>query len=185
MHSCESKSDYYKTPTYSKNQFLNAIIEIPAGTNKKIEFSKEAQKFLVDSLNGQERIINFLPYPGNYGFIPSTLSDPKNGGDGDALDVLVLSQTVPIGTVLEIVPIAVLKLIDKGELDYKIIGNIQDPNQQIISAMSYKELSETYPNIKKIIELWFLNYNKEDEARILGWGDENEAINEVLKNKIK
>ncbi len=182
--SCKESVDYYTAPSFSSNNFLNAVIEIPAGTNKKFEYNKEHKKFEIDRLHGKERIIEFLPYPGNYGYIPSTYSDPKKGGDGDALDILVLSESKSTGTVMEVIPIAMLKLVDDGELDYKIIAIPIKESDQIIKATSLKELSEEYPQVKQIIELWFLNYNKHDEARVFGWGDKPEALKEINLNRL-
>lgn len=184
LFSCNKKVDYYKKPLLSKSGSYNAVIEIPAGTNKKYEFNKKTKAFEIDKKNGKDRIIQFLPYVGNYGFIPSTYSDPKKGGDGDALDVLIISESVNTGTIMEIVPIAMLKLIDDGEVDYKIIGVPFDKQQQIIEVNTYKSFSENFPEIKQIIELWFLNYNKDDVAKIQGWEDEKMAVLEINKNKI-
>ena len=181
--SCNKKVDYYHLPLFSADKNINAVIEIPAGTNKKFEFNNESKSFDIDKKNGHDRIINFLPYIGNYGFIPSTFSDPKKGGDGDALDILVLSESVETGTVLEIIPIAMLKLIDNGEIDYKIIAIPADESKQILKATSFVEFSKNYPIIKEIIELWFLNYNKDDIAKVEGWEDEKRAILEINKTK--
>jgi inorganic pyrophosphatase len=183
--SCNKKVDYYHLPLFSADKNINAVIEIPAGTNKKFEFNNESKSFEIDKKNGHDRIINFLPYIGNYGFIPSTFSDPKKGGDGDALDILVLSESVETGTVMEIIPIAMLKLIDNGEIDYKIIAIPADESKQIVKANSFVEFSKNYPIIKEIIELWFLNYNKDDIAKVEGWEDEKRAILEINKNKIE
>jgi inorganic pyrophosphatase len=180
--SCNSHVEYYTLPTFSSNNTLNSVIEIPAGTNKKYEYNKTTNRFEIDQKNGKDRVVDFLPYIGNYGYIPSTYSDPKKGGDGDALDVLVLSESMPTGSISEILPIAMLKLIDDGELDYKIIAIPFNESDQIIKATTYKELDESYPQIKQIIELWFLNYNKDDEARIDGWVNEKEAIKEINSN---
>lgn len=181
---CNKKVDYYNIPVKSLDNNFNAVIEIPAGTNKKFEYNKESQTFEIDKKERQERVINFLPYPGNYGFLPSTYSDPKKGGDGDALDVLVLSESVATGTVLEISPIALLKLIDNGEVDYKVIAIPSDVKHQIIKVNNYNDFSNRFPEIKQIIELWFLNYNKADIAVVEGWEDEKMAIIEINKNKL-
>ena len=175
-------TDYYKTPLYSSQNILNAIVEIPAGTNKKFEYNKTTKSFEIDKKNGKDRVINYLPYLGNYGFIPSTFSDPKLGGDGDALDVLILSESLKTGDIVEITPIAMLKLIDDNEIDYKIIAIPVDKKQQIIKTQNYTDFSKKHPSIKKIIEFWFLNYNKADEAKIEGWGNEKEALLEISKN---
>ena len=183
LTNCVKDENYYRIPAFSDDKYLQAVIEIPAGTNKKFEYNKLKHIFEVDQKNGKDRVVSFLPYLGNYGFVPSTYSDPKEGGDGDALDILVLSESVDTGTVLKVVPIAVLKLIDDGEIDYKIIAVPKDKNKQILKVSNYKEFCEKYPEVKNIIELWFLNYNKEDKASIEGWGDEKEALQEITKNR--
>ncbi|MEM9678744.1 MAG: inorganic diphosphatase [Bacteroidota bacterium] len=181
--SCKDGVDYYDVPLTSANNYYHAVIEIPAGTNKKFEYRRDSNTFEIDIKDGKERIIEFLPYPGNYGYIPSTYSDPKKQGDGDALDVLVLSESLATGTIVEIIPVAMLKLIDDGEIDYKIIAIPADQKSQVVSVKSLKELDDSFPEVKAIIELWFLNYNKHDEASIEGWGNEVEAVEEIIKNK--
>lgn len=181
--SCNKKTDYYYYPTFSSDDYVNAVIEIPAGTNKKFEYNKRSQTFEIDQKNGKDRIVQFLPYVGNYGYIPSTFSDPKKGGDGDALDVLVLSEGESTGSIIKVLPIAMLKLIDDGEMDYKIIAIPMDVNKQIINTKTYLEFSNKFPEIKQIVELWFLNYNKKDTAKIEGWSDEKMALQEIKNCK--
>ena len=183
--SCQNTLEYYSLPTYSDSGLLQAVIEIPAGSSVKYEFNKESNSFEIDQIDGKDRVIEFLPYLGNYGFIPSTLSKENQGGDGDALDVLVLSETIPTGSLTEIIPLGVLKLIDDGELDYKIIANVHDPQKRIIKAANFQELNTRYPSIVEIIELWFLNYNPKDSSSIEGWGNEEEAIKAVQNNLLK
>lgn len=185
LQSCGSTKDYYKLPAQVSKETFNAVIEIPAGTNKKYEYDPNQKNFVVDLENGSDRIIDFLPYPGNYGFIPSTLSNSDTGGDGDALDILVVSETLATGTVLETLPIAVLKLIDDSETDYKIIAVPLDKSKRIIRATTYAELVADYPKLLEIIAIWFLNYNPNDTSSIKGWGNEKEALKEIeghLKN---
>jgi inorganic pyrophosphatase len=185
VNSCKKSVDYYKAPLLSTNRNLNAVIEIPAGTNKKFEYNRTTKSFEIDKTDGQDRIINFLPYLANYGFIPSTCSDLKKGGDGDPLDVLVLSESTPTGTIIEIKPIAMLKLLDNGEQDYKVIAIPHDINKRILDIKNLEELTARFPEIKKMIELWFLNYNKKDEAIINGWANERATLKEIFKNKLK
>ena len=110
---CKNK-DLSKIDTYTSQGSINAVIEIPAGTTKKIEYNKETLEFNVDQIDGKDRIIKFLPYIGNYGFIPSTLSDTAKGGDGDPLDIIVISETKSTGTILSVIPIAVIRIVDEG-----------------------------------------------------------------------
>lgn len=185
LGACGSTKDFYTLPAKVLEDTFNAVIEIPGGTNKKYEYAPSQKRFVIDTENGIARIIDFLPYPGNYGFIPSTLSKNETGGDGDALDVLVLSETVATGTVMEIIPIAIIKLIDDGETDYKIIAVPQDKKQRIIKATNYSELNTSYPKLLEILELWFLNYNPNDSSFVEEWGNEKKAYKEIklhLKN---
>jgi len=180
---CSSKNDIYTTPTFSKDGILQVVIEIPGGTNKKIEYNPKRKTFEIDQRNGTDRIIPFLPYPANYGFIPSTLSDQLLGGDGDSLDVLLISESIATGSIVEVIPIGVLKLLDNEEYDYKIICVPSNPNKRIIEATTYLQFTKTYPVAKEIIESWFLHYDTGGDALISkGWGDEKEALLEVNKS---
>jgi inorganic pyrophosphatase len=183
---CQSpeKSKVYELSAYSSNNHIQAVIEIPAGTNKKIEFNPTSKQFEVDQRNGKDRVIQYLPYPANYGFIPGTFSDPTKGGDGDALDILVICESVPTGTVMEILPIGMLKLVDEGDLDYKIIAIAAEVGLRTVDATSLTILKEKYPYIQEIISQWFLNYDTGNSQEINGVGDEKEALDEI-KSQLK
>lgn len=181
FQNCSPAIKIFKTPTFSDAKNVNCIIEIPAGTSKKIELNKALKKFEVDLKNGKQRIIEYLPYLGNYGFIASTYSNPDEGGDGDPLDVLVLCEALKTGTILETKPIAILKLLDDGEADYKVICIPDDKKLQTVSAETFAEFSEKYPKALEIIELWFINYNPANPVKIIGWGDEKEALAEIQR----
>ncbi len=177
----ESKSiDYLKLPVFTENG-VNAVVEIPAGTNHKIEINKENGKFENDSVNGHIRIIEFLPYPGNYGFIPSTVMEKERGGDGDAMDVLILSESDPTGTVIEIKPIASLLLRDEGEMDTKIIAVPVDSSRNVLQVFDYQSLMIEKQAAKRMIEDWFLNYDGAGVMELLGWRDEKFTIQEIKK----
>ncbi len=178
---CKSPMDYYNLPTFNEDGNLQAVIEIPAGTNYKYEYQPAVFKFQIDEREGIKRKIDFLPYPANYGYIPSTFSDVKKGGDGDPLDVLVLSETEKTGSVLEIIPIALLKIEDSEQLDYKVIAVPKDKSKQIIGAENYKDFTKNYPALQKILELWFTNYDREEISTILGWEDDEAALLEIEK----
>ena len=185
--SCESRTtiDYTTVRPFSSNGNVNAIVEIPAGTNLKIEYNKKEERFEPDRRNGEDRRINFLPYLGNYGFIPSTYSNPNMGGDGDGLDILVLAESTATGTVMETIPIAILKLVDNGEIDSKIIAVPADIDKRIINATTFEEFSSEHLTALNIIEDWFLNYDRTETMRIEGWGDEEETINEIKNSVIQ
>ena len=166
-------------------QGINAIIEIPAGTNQKIEYDYASKSFKVGQENGKNRVVDFLPYPGNYGFIPGTLMDKSKGGDGDALDVLVLSESLPTGTSIEIIPIAALELLDGGEVDTKLIAVPVDSTLRIIQATNFEDFMIEYNIAQTIIKDWFLNYKGLGKMEMKGWKDEKFAISEIKKWEVK
>lgn len=162
-------------------QGLHAVIEIPAGTNHKVEYDKLRRTFAVDQRDGRDRVINFLPYPGNYGFIPSTFMDPARGGDGDALDILVLAETVPTGRVMECLPIGALLLRDEGAIDTKIIAVPADPAQRTIQVDNFQDFLIHYDAARRMIQEWFMHYDEQDRPELIRWEDEKFAEREVEK----
>lgn len=95
------------------NQKFDALIEIPKGTKAKYELDKETGLLRLDRV-----LYTSTVYPANYGFIPRTLAE-----DNDPLDVLVLcGETIHPMTLVECYPIGVIKMIDGGSLDEKIIA---------------------------------------------------------------
>lgn len=160
---------------------LNVIVEIPAGTNHKIEYKTETGFSNDTLLGGDTRVINFLPYPGNYGFVPNTLMDRERGGDGDPLDVLVICESVPTGTLLPVRPIAALLLRDRGEIDTKIIAVPADSSLRVFQAENFLELALEHDAARSIIEAWFLNYKGPRQTELIRWEDETYAWREVRK----
>ena len=93
---------------------VNVIVEVPVGGNPiKYEMDKEAGTLVVDRF-----LYTPMSYPGNYGFVPHTLSE-----DGDPIDVLICNtrQLVP-GCVINVRPIGVLIMEDNAGQDEKIIA---------------------------------------------------------------
>lgn len=188
LGACTEKSaevyDLPKEPyTYpsTEGDAINVIVEIPAGTNRKIEY-RQGEGFKLDTMNGgKERIINFLPYPGNYGFVPSTSMDKERGGDGDPLDVLVLCEQLPTGSRIQVRPIGALLIRDDGEIDTKIIAVPSDSSLRVFDVDSYLDFALEYDAARSIIETWFLNYKGAGRTKLLRWEDEAYARREVEK----
>ena len=89
---------------------INVVVEIPAGSNHKIEWNR---KLAVMQLDRVEPLA--FAKPTNYGFIPQTLDE-----DGDELDALIITDTpLPTGIFLEARVIGVMKFVDDGEVDAK------------------------------------------------------------------
>ena len=166
------------SPIKSNNVTLEnqttALIEIPAGTTQKWELNKNNGLIERDAIDGQPRTINYLGYPGNYGMIPNTILDKKNGGDGDPLDILVLGDPVKRGDLVNCKIIGVLKLIDNNENDDKLIGI--STSSSLFEINSITEMDQSYPGISNIIETWFTNYKGKNTTKSLGFADKQAAI---------
>lgn len=172
-------------PAFSPAGFLHAVIEIPAGTSTKYEIDKITGEIRPDLRDGQPRIIDFLPYPLNYGFVPSTRMEKKRGGDGDPLDVLVIGESVPTGTLLEVHPIGLLLLKDLGEWDNKVLTVPADPMRRTIRADNWHNFQQDYSAIRHILELYFMYYDGLGVMTVMGWADEAAALEEVKKWQIE
>jgi inorganic pyrophosphatase len=171
------QTDHANLPAYSKTKQLQAVIETPAGSAHVYKYDAASQTFPAVQEAGQDKIIKYLAYPGNYGFIPST----KLGKEGKYLQVLILGEKQETSTLQEITPLGVLLLEEAGELEYKIIAVPAKPSQRLIAATDYNEFTEKYPSVKRIIELWFLNYIPTNNSKIMGWKDERFAEELVQK----
>jgi inorganic pyrophosphatase len=169
--------NYSKVPVFSKEGNVNCIIEIPAGTNHKIEYDYASNSFPCNQRGGEDRIVQFMPYPANYGFVPSTLMDKERGGDGDALDVFVIASAIETATVVECKIVGVCKLLDAGEQDDKLIAIPVDESLQIVKGNSVAQMDSA---ALEIIKTWLLNYSS-DEMIFQGWGESEEAKDIIEK----
>jgi inorganic pyrophosphatase len=127
--------DMSKIPVGSNPDKLNAIIEIPYGSNIKYEVEKESGAVFVDRV-----MFSAVYYPANYGFIPNTLAD-----DGDPADILVLGEypLVP-GSVIPCRLIGVLVMEDESGQDEKLIAV---PHHKIDPQFDKVEKLEDLPKI--------------------------------------
>lgn len=184
--SCQNQENKknYQLPAIEDN-VVNVIVEIPAGTNTKIEYDVTSGTFEPDQVDGKDRVVAFLPYPGNYGFIPSTLMNEEQGGDGDALDILVIGTSQPTGSVIKAKPVGTLVLKDNGELDTKIIAVPAKQEDRTLLADNFLELMLEHDPAKRIIEEWFLNYKGAGQMELIRWEDENYALQEIDKWAVK
>ena len=143
---------------------VNAVIEIPRDSVNKYEYDKTLHVFRLD-----RTLFSPVHYPGDYGFIPSTL-----GHDGDPLDVLVLVEAPSFsGCLMEVRPIGVLQMVDQGNRDEKILAVAQsDPLYQQIN-----DASQAPQHLLREIEHFFSIYKYLEDKRteIAGWGDAEEA----------
>lgn len=147
---------------------INVIIEVPVGGEPiKYELDKESGTLFVDRF-----LYTPMRYPGNYGFVPHTLSE-----DGDPIDVLVCNTRVIVpGAVINCRPIGVLMMEDDGGLDEKVL------------AVPTGSVSRRYESVRNYTDLpaitteqihHFFDHYKDLEpgkwVKINRWGDAADA----------
>ncbi|MFT4325923.1 MAG: inorganic diphosphatase [Candidatus Woesearchaeota archaeon] len=149
---------------------INVILEIPKGSDVKYEMDKETGLIKLDRF-----LFSSIHYPGDYGFVPQTLWE-----DGDPLDIVVLTgRKLSPGVLAEVRPIAVLKMIDDGQSDDKVIAVYTgDPRYNEI-----KDLQDIPKHIIMELTHFFQTYKslQGKETEIAGMLGKEEAIKSVEK----
>jgi len=124
---------------------VTGIIEIPKNCRAKYELDKDSGLLKLDRV-----LYSSINYPANYGFIPQTYCD-----DNDPLDILVISQIeiVPM-CLVEAKPIGVMRMMDEGEMDDKIIAVALND----MSTNHYNDISELPEHWIKELRSFFESY---------------------------
>ena len=147
---------------------VNVVVEVPVGGEPiKYEMDKASGALVVDRF-----LYTAMRYPGNYGFIPHTLSD-----DGDPCDVLILNQRgILPGALVAVRPVGVLKMQDEAGGDEKIIAV---PTTKLTRRYEKITTHSDLPEITlKQVQHFFEHYKDLESSKwvkVLGWGDVNEA----------
>lgn len=150
-----------------------AVIEISKGSKIKYELDKETGLIRLDRI-----LYTSTHYPANYGFIPRTYAD-----DGDPLDVLVLcSETLYPKTLVKCYPIGVIRMIDNGRHDDKIIAiPFDDPTYN-----SYKDIDELPQHIFDEMMHFFKVYKElENKTTAVDEMTNAESAVEIISNDIE
>jgi inorganic pyrophosphatase len=140
---------------------VNVVIEIAAGTTAKYMVELKSGNIELEQKNGAPRYVQYLGYPCNYGNIPRSVFLKSKGGDGDALDALVLGPSVPTGSVVHGRAIGIMSLMDTGEKDDKVVVVME--NSPFFSVRSIDELDRKFPGVTSILQTWFTSYKGRDK----------------------
>lgn len=160
--------DINKIPYGNNTLDVNVLIENPMGGEPvKYELDKESGAMFVDRF-----LHTSMVYPGNYGFIPHTLS-----GDGDPVDVLVITrQAVMPGAVMRVVPVGVLMMEDDAGIDEKIIAV---PHTKLYPYHdNVTDIDHIRPILREKIAHFFAHYKDLEPnkwSEIKGWGNAAKA----------
>lgn len=154
------------TPGDVDNGVVNVVVEIPLGSQHKIEWNRELAVMQLDRVEP-----GIFAKPTNYGFIPQTLDE-----DGDELDALIITdQPLPTGIFLEAKVIGVMKFVDDGEVDDKVVVVPADDRH---TGNAINILEDLPAQLKNQIEHHFSHYKdlkKPGSTNVTGWGDAAEA----------
>ena len=166
------------SPERISSRKFEALIEIPKGCKVKYELDKETGLLKLDRV-----LYTSTVYPATYGFIPRTLAE-----DGDPLDVLVLGgETIYPMTLVNCYPIGVIKMIDNGSLDEKVIAiPFGDPTYN-----NYYDIHElpkhVYDEMMHFFEVYkSLEHNKQTTVKEICHRDEaRDIINKCIQKYVE
>jgi len=154
------------TPGNVEDGTINVVVEIPQGSSHKIEWNRDLAVMQLDRVEPA-----IFAKPTNYGFIPQTLDE-----DGDELDVLLITdEPLPTGVYVEARVIGVMKFVDDGEVDDKIVAVPADDRNTGNAKTSLADLPKQ--TIAQI-EFHFNHYKdlkKPGTTKVESWGDVDEA----------
>ncbi|MEM0155762.1 MAG: inorganic diphosphatase [Thermoplasmataceae archaeon] len=147
------------------------VVETPKGSKNKYEIAKEFPGIVLDRV-----LHSSVVYPTDYGLIPKTLYY-----DNDPMDVLLLiSQPTFPGTIVASRPIAIMKMLDKGEVDNKILAVAKDDPYY----KNVQKLDDLPKHLADEIVEFFTTYKRLENKKteVTGWGDKAMAVKEILES---
>ncbi|NPA48291.1 MAG: inorganic diphosphatase [Thermococci archaeon] len=147
-----------------------AVIEIPRGSRNKYELDKKSGLIKLDRV-----LYSPFFYPVDYGIIPRTYYD-----DGDPFDIMVLMRepVYPL-TIIESRPVALFKMNDSGDKDWKVLAvPVDDPYYKDVH-----DVDDLPEHLLKEIAHFFQRYKELQgkEVKVEGWGNAEEAKKEILR----
>ncbi len=157
---------------------VNVIVEVPIGGEPiKYEMDKTSGALVVDRF-----LYTAMHYPGNYGFIPHTLS-----GDGDPCDVLVAnSRAIVPGAIISVRPVGVLLMTDNAGADEKIVAV---PSRALTARYNAIDSYTDLPAITiEQIEHFFAHYKDLEPGKwvkVSRWGGADEARQLILEGILR
>ncbi len=158
-------------PGHHPPDVVTAVVEIPSGSRNKYELDKESGLIRLDRV-----LYSAVHYPGDYGFIPRTLAE-----DNDPCDVLVLlnEPTFP-GCQIDVRPIGVLKMLDRGDPDDKVLAV---PSNDPFYG-EYFDIADIPQHYLKEVEHFFRIYKDLEGKRVqtVGWGKSDVAMQVIMES---
>jgi inorganic pyrophosphatase len=152
----------------SAPEVVYAVIEIPKGSRNKYEYDKDKEAFTLDRV-----LYSPFHYPAEYGIIPQTLYD-----DGDPMDIMVImDQPTFTGCIIDAKPIGMLRMIDGGDQDDKILAvPVEDPRYKSVHTIG--DVPESFLDE---VAHFFAEYKRLEgkETEVMGWENAQKAFEAI------
>jgi len=154
-------------------EVIYVVVEIPKGSRNKYEYDEKGGFVKLDRV-----LFSSLHYPGDYGLVPQTLH-----ADGDPLDVLVITNAPTFsGCVIEARPLGIFHLVDRGQLDDKILAV---PHTDPLFK-EYHSLKDVPPHFLDEMTHFFNVYKDLERGKVEGKGwDDTEYAHAAIKHAVK
>ncbi|MBK7407351.1 MAG: inorganic diphosphatase [Saprospirales bacterium] len=147
------------------------VVETPAGSVQVVQYDPVTEKFVADSA-----WVAFLPFPANWGFVPSTRMPYQKDKAFAPVQVLVLGERLETGTTVEIHPVGAVILENEGHRNLLVVAVPLDPALRNLAIRDYADLALRYPGVKENLEQWLRQWKGGVPARILDWKDGQYAL---------
>lgn len=173
---CGRQTPPTELPTFTENGHLRVVIERPAGTNHQVTYDPSAQSFYPPPEDSAAAKFDFLPYPGNYGFVPSTRPDTQRDRP---LSTLLLAESMPTAFSIEAKPLALVRLICPQGDRYCLLTIPAAPARRLMPDSTLNQLKQNHPAALQILELWLKHHQPADSVQSIQWQDEQQALQQV------
>ncbi|MBI1833934.1 MAG: inorganic diphosphatase [Candidatus Andersenbacteria bacterium] len=163
----------FKNIPFGTFDVFNVVIEIPDGSRNKYEYDEAQDKIILDFVFSET-----FRWPYNYGYVPQT-----RGGDGDALDAVVFSNSaIESGTVVPVRAVGMIELLDRGEVDNKLL-TIPAADQ---TQAAFHDLPDLPAEYRERLEQLFIDLAREKQKKIevLGFRNKERALKELKQARI-
>lgn len=171
---CQETKSFDDLATFSKEGKPHFVVMNPAGSVEKFLFDNHKNGFKVKTTDGKNETIDFLPFPANFGFIPSTHSEGLD--KGDLLYGFLISPSYSIQTMVDVIPIGALSVMEDGKENDIVFCIPDDKNERINIA----EIDQVPEDMQTTFEMWLTNGYGIDS--VLNWHDSKYAA-ELIKSR--
>lgn len=176
---CGSDVILHELPMRGKNG-IAVVVETPAGAVREIHYDPAARAFEADP--GK---VDFLPFPGNWGFVPSTRIPYQKGKSFAPVAVLVLGEPLESGRVVEVRPVAAAILSEKGKRSVLVLATPLDSVLCNMEIRDYPDLVIGHSGVRESLEQWLRQRKGTLPVEVLDWKDGQFALRFIQASSVR